>query len=182
MKSIRELRMSIRFNPEPCNIRIAAMAEHYKLDFDVYLPNLKMNLQRDYCWTIDQKRELVWSVLKKRHIPRISLLNTMEDVYQVIDGKQRLSTMITFYKNDFSLEIDGVPYYFDDLPEDYKNAYSGYMIPLEVVNEESHSRASDFDKIDWFKYINFAGTLQDKMHLDYLSKNYEQAIKISKTQ
>lgn len=168
MKSIRELRTSIRFKPEPCNIRIQSMAEHYRLDFDVYLPKFKKNLQRDYCWNLDQKRELIWSVLMKRHIPRISLLNTIEDIYQVIDGKQRLSTMISFYKNEFPLEIDGIPYFYDDLPEEYQNAYSGYMIPLEVVNEESHSKATDFDKIDWFKYINFAGTPQDKEHLDNL--------------
>src|SRR5690554_3379648 len=115
MKTISELRKTLRFNPHEINSQIRFFAEHANIDFDVYLPTRKMNLQRDFVWTIDQKRELIWSILMNRHIPRMALLNILADgdsngIYQVIDGKQRLSAMLDFYNNKYTLLIDGKEY------------------------------------------------------------------------
>jgi hypothetical protein len=147
-----------------------------KIDFDVYLPSRGINLQRDFVWDIRQKRELIWSILMNRHIPRMSMLNIITEdsgtdgAYQVIDGKQRLSTMIDFYKNKFHLEIDNQFYLYSDLPEDYQRVIACYAIPYLVVNEYYGNKLTDEDKINWFRYINFAGTPQDARHLKVLSK------------
>jgi len=177
MKTIRELRTVLRFRPQEINSSVKFFAENCNIDFDVYLPTLGINLQRDYVWTIDQKRELIWSVLMNRHIPRMAMLNVIsgkEDIkgtYQVIDGKQRLSAMIDFYKGVYSLEIDGAEYYFKDLPEDYQRVISGFMFPYYIVNEDYGNKFTDEDKINWFRYINFAGTPQDADHMKRLIIN-----------
>lgn len=176
MKSIKELRATLSFHPQDVNSSIKYFAEHCNLDFDVYLPTKGMNLQRGFVWTIDQKRELIWSTLMKRHIPRMAILNVTnsakdtEGVYQVIDGKQRLSAMIDFYKNLYTLEIDGKEYLFSELPEEYQRAIAGFMFSYSIVNEDYEERFTDEDKISWFRYINFAGTPQDAEHLKQLSK------------
>lgn len=175
MKTIRELRTVLRFHPQEINSSIKFFAENNNIDFDVFLPTKGINLQRDYVWNIEQKRELIWSVLMNRHIPRMAMLNIVSEktdtkgTYQVIDGKQRLSSMIDFYKGKFDLLIDGKNYFFNDLPEDYQRVISGFMFPYYIVNEDFGNKFTDEDKINWFRYINFAGTPQDAEHLQRLS-------------
>jgi hypothetical protein len=174
MKTISELRTSLSFSPHEINSQIQYFAERVKIDFDVYLPTKHMNLQRDFVWNIDQKRELIWSILMNRNIPRMAMMNVLVDkndidgTYQVIDGKQRLSTMIDFYKNKFSLEIDNNFYYFNQLPVDYQNVIKGYHFAYYIANEPYTQAFTDKDKIDWFMYINFAGTQQDAEHFKLL--------------
>lgn len=173
MKTIRELRTTLRFQPQEVNSWLKFMVGK-NIDFDVYLPSRRMNLQREFVWDIHQKRELIWSILMNRHIPRMAMINVITEdsgndgIFQVIDGKQRLSTMIDFYNNKFHLEIDNKYYLFSDLPEDYQRVISCYAIPYLVVNEDYAVKITDEEKINWFKYINFAGTVQDKEHLDKL--------------
>lgn len=176
MKTISELRTVLRFHPQEINSSIEYFAKYCKIDFDVYLPTKGVNLQRDYVWDIRQKRELIWSILMNRHIPRMAMLNVVsekEDIsgtYQVIDGKQRLSAMIDFYKGEYTLEIDGEFLLFSELPEDYQRVIAGYMFPYYIVNEDFGNKFTDEDKINWFRYINFAGTPQDEQHLHKLLK------------
>lgn len=77
--------------------------------------------------------------------------------------------MIDFYKGVYSLEIDGAEYYFNQLPKDYQRAIAGFMFPYYIVNEDFGNKFTDEDKINWFRYINFAGTPQDAEHLRGLS-------------
>jgi len=170
MKTIKELRSFLNFHPQEINSTIKYFAENCNIDFDVYLPTKGKNLQRDYVWDIHQKRELIWSILMKRHIPRMSMLYVYEkdknkEVYQVIDGKQRLSAMIDFYKGLYTLEIDNSEYYFNQLPEDYQKVIAGFLIPYYIVVEDYGNKITDEEKINWFRYVNFAGTPQDAQHL-----------------
>ena len=168
MKTIRQLRTVLRFHPQEINSTVKYFAEKCKIDFEVYLPSKEMNLQRDFVWDIQQKRELIWSVLMNRNIPRMAMINISGDIYQVIDGKQRLSTMIDFYNNRFHLLIEDEFYLFKDLPEDYQNVISGYFFSYYIVNEDYGNQITDKEKIDWFKFINFAGTPQDIKHFKSL--------------
>lgn len=175
MKTISELRKTLRFNPHEINSILRLFANKANIDFNVYLPSLGINLQRDYVWNIEQKRELIWSILMNRNIPRMALMNIVPDIendldgiYQVIDGKQRLSTMIDFYNNKFTLLIDNKKYFFNQLPIDYQRVIANYSIPYYIANENINDPFTDQDKIDWFIYINFAGTPQDKEHFDKL--------------
>lgn len=170
MRSIRELRTTLKVNPHEINSQIKYFSEKVEIDFNVYLPTKKMDLQRALVWDIEQKRELIWSVLMNRNIPRMAMINTLDNIYQVIDGKQRLSTMIEFYKNDFPIMIDSKLYYCNELPIDYQRVIGGYHFAYYIVNEEYIGQITDQDKIDWFMYINFAGTPQDKKHFNKLNK------------
>jgi hypothetical protein len=166
MKSIRELRTVLTFHPQEINSTVKYFAEKCKIDFDVYLPSKRMNLQRDFVWNLRQKRELIWSVLMNRNIPRMAMFHTYDDVYRIIDGKQRLSSMIDFYNGKFDLKIDDKFYFFKDLPQDYQNVISGYHFAYYIVNEDFGITISDQELINWFMFINYAGTIQDTIHLE----------------
>ena len=101
MKSLKELRNVIDFHPNELGSRLKYFAKR-NIDFDVYLPSIGKNLQRELCWTLEQKRELINSILIGRHIPHFAIISIIdpndqkEEIFQVIDGKQRLSSMISF--------------------------------------------------------------------------------------
>ena len=145
----------------------------YKFDFDVYLPSKEMNLQRPLVWTLFQKQQFIESILKGCPIPKITVIRHEFDktnsVYQVIDGKQRLSTYLAYLDNEFPIVFEDNEYYFKDLGNDlqYEVAYRFYF-HADVAYSYWDTPISDEDKITWFNQINFAGTPQDMEHMKKL--------------
>lgn len=168
MKTIKEIRNQFKLHPTEIASSIKYLAK-MKIDYDVFLPSINKNLQRDFVWTLDQKREIINSILIGRHIPHIAVVDIcdheskVDSIYQIIDGKQRLSSIIDFYNNKFPIIID----LFKDLPEDYQICISTQHLRIYRVVEEG-VKISDQDKINWFKFINFAGTPQDGEHFNNL--------------
>lgn len=154
------------------------------LDFEVFLPSINKNLQRDLVWTLEQKQSIVLSVFKETHIPAICVIHIKEQAgnltkgvtIQVIDGKQRLTSMLGFYKNEFPIVVKGNEYYFKDLSESLQKQYARYNpltnIAYSYIYKDGDKTAfiDDQAKIDWFEMINFAGTPQDIEHLNSLKK------------
>lgn len=145
------------------------------IDYDVYLPTKNKNLQRPFVWSLQQKQELIISVLKGINIPPISVITYRDDIsgantriIKIIDGKQRLSTLISFYKNEFALSIDGDDYFFTDLEDKAQTIFHTFYVSVNRVYEYPDAMVSDDDKIAWFEMINFAGTQQDIEHLNDL--------------
>ncbi len=138
-------------------------AKKMKIDFNVYLEKYKTNLQRDLCWNLEQKQELINSILIGRHIPHLSIINTYDDVWLIIDGKQRLNAIFSFIDNTFKINIQNIEYYFRDLPEDFQSRIMKYQFRYYLVDEVD--KISDDEKVKWFRYLNFGGTPQDKEHL-----------------
>lgn len=173
MKTLKQLRNFDHRVGEVC-ISVRYFLQN-TIDWDVYLPTKGKNLQRDLVWTLDQKRELIWSVFMDRHIPHCAILNIVDpkdnkkDIWQIIDGKQRLSTLVEFYENKFTLLIDGQEYSLIELPEEYQLCFKGFTFRYYVLNEPWGKPLTDQEKINWFRFINFAGTPQDVEHMNSLT-------------
>lgn len=150
---------------------------HYKVDFDVYLPTKNLNLQRGSVWSLEQKQALIQSVFKQRLgsyngikiIPSLSAvqkeINKDEKIFEIIDGKQRLTTLYSFLDGEFPILIKGEEYRFNDLSDELQRIIYGF--PMEIVVKYSYpdEPVTDQEKIDWFEMINFFGTPQELEHL-----------------
>ena len=105
MKTINELRKTFTLHPN----EISSSIQYFKtlnIDWNVYLKTKDKYLQRDFVWNIEQKRELIYSILIGRHIPHCAVINSFqskEDVYLIIDGKQRLSSIFDFIDNKYAI-------------------------------------------------------------------------------
>lgn len=67
--------------------------------------------QRKLVWTLEEKQRLIESLLKKYPVPAIILAERPSDGnYEIIDGLQRLHSIVSFIENSFTT-IDGK--YFD---------------------------------------------------------------------
>jgi len=142
---------------------------HYDLDFDVWLPTKGMNLQRPFCWNLNQKQELIMSLLKGINISIMAFIHYDHKVFKIIDGKQRLSAWLWFCQGKFPIVVNGIQYYYNDLDE---RAQAELMwskwIKADVAYEYPDKTISDESKIEWFEMINFVGTPQDIKHLKKL--------------
>ena len=147
------------------------------MDFEVFLPTYGKNLQRPYVWTEIQEKELIDSIILGRSIPPIryvSLINPEDekkDLIQIIDGKQRLTAMIKFAEDKFSIKIQDKEFFYSQLPDDFKNHIDNFYIVGEAMYQHYNSQdqiipITDDTKLKWFKLINFSGTPQDKNHIN----------------
>ena len=175
IRKILPFRISKNLSDTFITYRIIKHEHDYTIDYDVYLPSIGKNLQRPFCWSLQQKRELILSIIKGIDIRKITVIvyaeNTLNDkqTYKIIDGKQRLSTLLSFFKNEFTIELFGLEYYFNDLPADIKYVIEIYDMIYDCAYEYKDNMISDKDKIEWFKLINFAGTPQEIEHLNSLT-------------
>lgn len=101
--------------------------------------NFEFALQRDSGqWNTEQASMLIRSVIKKMIIPAVYLIKeetAAGEIWTVIDGKQRLTNMIAFFRNKFRLsanlptvivadtEYDISKKYFKDLPDCIKERF-----------------------------------------------------------
>ena len=137
-----------------------------KLDFDVFLPSKGMNLQRDLVWSQEQKEAFIESIIVRRNIPPISVILDNNEIYQVIDGKQRLTTLLAYLEGKFSL----CGYTINTLPKKYYDQIDRFFLEANRICEpwDGKTTISDDEKIEWFCYINFAGVPQEIEHKNKL--------------
>lgn len=136
-------------------------------DFDVYLPSIGKNLQREFVWTLEQKQELIRSVILGRKIPEVAVVKHTDkqglSTIQVIDGKQRLSTLMSFIKGEFS--VDG--YFYEDF-NGGKEFRTALNINAKIYYSHHDDLITDEQKVQLFKMVNFSGTPQEAEHFQGL--------------
>jgi len=186
MSILSKLRKSLPFQvSENCSIyyRLDQIKRSkIEIDFDVFLPTilnkktgkLGINLQRDFCWTLQQKQELIISILKGIKLPPFAVVSFIDDsdrnnqkhIYKIIDGKQRLSTIISFINNEFSIIVEDSEFYYRDFDDDTLYEFNKTNISGFMAISYYDKPISDKAIYDWFVMLNFAGTKVDKEHLD----------------
>jgi len=147
---------------ETNTISIATFWENHLLGKYNYSPLY----QRKSIWSDEKKSFLIDSILNNFPIPPIFLHQKIDDksgktTYDVIDGKQRLDSIIQFIKGTipsasesnapFSDDVEGK--YFQDLDSDrlapYKRHFWKYSIPIENVDSQDPLVIDDiFDRLN----------------------------------
>ncbi len=145
--------MSTIINRDSNTITVAIFWENFLLGKYAFDPPY----QRKSVWSEEKQSFFIDSILKNFPVPPIFLhqkidLSSGKTQYDVIDGKQRLNSIIRFIKNEipssaehnedqfFDDNIDGV--YFRDLDHDgkdeYKKRFWRYVIPIEYIDTDDH--------------------------------------------
>lgn len=118
---------------------------------------LNPDFQRRSVWSPDAKSYLIDTILQGYSIPKIYLRTTINPTNftsnrDVVDGQQRLRTIIEFSQNKFALNSRGREFQrfrYQDLPSEYQNAFLSYPISVEhLVN------ASDELVLETFSRLN----------------------------
>lgn len=143
----------------------------YKFDYDVFLKSKGINLQRPLVWTESQKSEFILSILKEITIPPVTLISYNHEYFKVIDGKQRLNTMISFLEGKFPINIDGKNYYVNDMDDLALYRIQRFFVIANIYYEYPEKPFTDDELIRLFNIVNFLGTSQEAEHMERLKKS-----------
>ncbi len=136
----------------------------------------KFYYQRDFCWTLEDKRLFLESIynniscgrviLRERgykwNQEQVELGNTELGWYDIVDGKQRLNCIIEFLQDKFT---DSNGYYFSEFSRAAEHKFLDHQLLGFASLDEN---ASDKDVIKCFLQTNFAGVQMSKEHLQYV--------------
>ena len=118
--------------------------------------------QRALVWTLKQKQDYITNLFNGMAEIRPTILLYYEDnkdIYEVLDGKQRLTTLFQFIDNEFAIIVDGEEVYFNDLIDTDKkfilnhNVYWTRIMSFKVLEPIALE-----DKLTLFLEKNYLGT------------------------
>jgi hypothetical protein len=147
------------------------------VDLNVFLPTYGTDLQRGLVWTQTQKEQLILSLLRGATISKFVIVQHKTGTsdkfskIKVIDGKQRITTIFSFIKNEFPIVIDGTKVYYKDLHpycQSDINKPNGCRWDIHYSYEDSP--IADDVLVQIFEQVNFLGTPQDVDHLENIKK------------
>lgn len=125
--------------------------------------NMDPDYQRKLVWDLSDKQNLIESIFNNIDIGKFVFANLPfkdnSPCYEIVDGKQRLSTLIEFYEGRFMWQ--GVTYH-QLHPMDI-NHFESYLVSFaELVEPDKKNILETFIK------INTTGRPQDNSHLEYV--------------
>jgi hypothetical protein len=148
------------------------LLQHYNNDID-YSPIY----QRELCWTEENKQQLIHSIFNNVEIGKFAFISLPftdnGPAVEILDGKQRLSTLIEFYEDKF--QYNGL--YFSQLSRTDKMHFERYPATVGTSREESWTLP---EKMQYFLKLNVQGVPQSLDHLNKVEKMLKNAIKMAK--
>ena len=129
--------------------------------------NMNPIYQRGLVWSVEDKRALIDALVQGRSIGAITFAkNDFKDefLYEILDGKQRLSAIAEFVADGF--DYQGI--YFSELNSASQSEF--FNLSTGVINV---SFSNDKEKIEYFIELNSAGVKVSKDFLDNLKKLVE---------
>lgn len=125
--------------------------------------------QRHFVWDDERESELIESVFLGIPVPSIYMATNSDATWEVVDGVQRLSTLLHFCGNDFARKMIGRPKQlqinglrkldsfngmtFDDLPKTIQLAFTLRPLRVTTLNDKSDKHV----RYDLFERLNTGG-------------------------
>lgn len=115
---------------------------------------LKPPYQRKPVWTNRQKAYLIDTIIKKYHIPEIYVHRVTnadgQSIYNIVDGQQRVRSILEFLDGEFSLSEEFNPEYtdydFQELPDDIKTHIFNYTLYVREITDASEDEVRNLFK------------------------------------
>ena len=127
--------------------------------------DLNAPYQRDYVWGEKEQQEFLFSLFNNLPLGTICIAdrNTFkkgEANYEVVDGKQRITTLLMFLKDEIPYVCDGIPCFYSKMDERTQRQVRHRNMPYE----ELYHGVSEQDKLEYFFRVNFTGIPQSVTH------------------
>ena len=151
--------------------------------------NLKPEYQRKFVWDTVRKSRLIESFIINIPIPPIFLYEIEYSKYEVMDGQQRVNTILDYYNDKFSLsgleiwkELNGKKY--SELPKDIKAGIDRRYLSAIILLKESSKDVFSEQKMKQFVFerLNTGGLRLENQEIRnalYPSKFNDLIIKLS---
>lgn len=151
------------------NIRLIIDQGRYPVDqlVNMFMENGRLKddpvYQRGSVWGVDRKSKLIESLIMNVPIPPIYLFEKDYNQYEILDGKQRIKSIVEFYSNEY--ELSGLDIWtglngkrFDDLTPTLKNALNRrYISSIVILKETKYDKGNDTLIRTIFERLNSGG-------------------------
>lgn len=133
--------------------------------------------QRGYVWSLEDKQMLIESIMHNVDIGKFTFVSLPYKVghergdlfYEILDGKQRMQTLVEFYEDRF--EYKGKK--FTELSFKDRYAFEGHSI----VRGELSEGATREQILRTFIKLNTMGKVMDVVHLDKIRQEWLKELK-----
>jgi hypothetical protein len=151
---------------------------------------LRPKYQRRITWNNKKRSKLIESFIMNIPVPPVFLYETEFGVYQVMDGLQRISTIMDFFDNKFSLEDLGEwnelnGRFYKDLPQKIKEGIERRQLNVITLLKESaktNAQEANMKKMV-FERLNTGGEKLEQQEVRnalYPGKFNDMCIELSK--
>lgn len=138
-----------------------------KTDYENEMLVLAPDFQREFVWSLKQKSELVESILMGIPLPMIYFFEGDDGVIQVVDGKQRLTSLFEFMENKFPLsqslsiltDLRGKRY--NDLTPSERTKIARHQFVAQTITPPTPDRI----KFDIFERVNRKGSVLNNQEM-----------------
>ena len=129
--------------------------------------NLSPSYQRDLVWNKENKEKLIEALFSGRDIGKFVFVSddTSDILYEILDGKQRLTTIIEYVENKFSYK--GV--FYKDLSMEDRRIFKNRTVSIADIDKHFYT---DKDIVSIFVDLNDTGVPVSKEFLDKIKKDY----------
>jgi hypothetical protein len=138
---------------------------------------LDAQYQREYVWGKEQQQALMQSIFNGVPLGGIAVVinpDSVEQYCEVVDGKQRLTTILKFVNNEFAyIGPQGKSAYFRDLDFTSQRLFKTVHLPEHQLLRKDGGEVSLAQKLEYFMRINFGGIPQDELHRQKVIKMLE---------
>lgn len=129
--------------------------------------DLNAPYQRAYVWEEKEQQDFLYSVFNNLPIGTIAIVDKEtfvegEPNYEVVDGKQRLTTILMFLNNKIPYKTAEGSFYFKDLDPATTRQLRHRSMPYQCL----YHGMTDKDKLEYFYRVNFTGVPQSEEHRD----------------
>lgn len=136
-----------------CKLKLSTLLETKKLPNFVYdfIPKIT-NISEDKCWSNKEQSLLIESLIINVPIKPITLIETQDNQYEIIDGQKRVNAINNFYHNRFKLkgldlwtELNGLT--LEELPFDIRRWLDRLSISMTIIFNDSKFGNFSQDKL-----------------------------------
>ncbi|MGR8820414.1 DUF262 domain-containing protein [Klebsiella variicola subsp. variicola] len=138
--------------------------------------NFGAEYQRDYVWGHQEQQTFLRVLISGFPIGSVALAKAPDwDIcdgpyIEVVDGKQRLTTLKLFINNEIPIVIGGEEIYWSEFSRSEQLAFGRPTLSAVIFDD-----ATEKDRIAYFVAVNFTGVPQSEEHRQKVLKLQERA-------
>ena len=168
----QSLQKKLSYDEEFESVTLRSSVKYFYMLFKDNLIDLNPIYQRGYVWTKQQKNDYILNLFESRAeikpvVVQYGAEGKEDDLLEILDGKQRLSTLFDFIDN--KVTVNGL--YFKDLANEDQEFIMNHKIDYRRIMKRSD--ASDLSletKLQLFYEINLYGTKMTDEELKKVQK------------
>lgn len=113
--------------------------------------NPRPSYQREFVYTDGDQEKVFATIYRGFPLGLIYWSANGDGTFEVVDGQQRILSILNIVNNKISIQIGEDHLFFEDLPDSTKDAILDYELTVYVCEGDVN------EKMEWFRAINIAG-------------------------